>query len=121
MFCPAELRFGWIYIVSSLQPFIHCLQSQNRCSPHISVNLASRTKNNQLLFLKLSHRNHIYLDMAIKTILRFETLFKWLETTRIDPNHPDIFHVVRACRDMCYAVHAERIRKLKALGLIAHN
>ena len=42
-------------------------------------------------------------------------------STRIDPNHPDIFHVVRACRDMCYAVHAERIRKLKALGLIAHN
>ena len=42
-------------------------------------------------------------------------------TTRIDPNHPDIFHVVRVCRDMCYAIHTERIRQLKALGLIVHN
>jgi hypothetical protein len=36
-------------------------------------------------------------------------------TTRIDPNHPDIFHVVRACPNMCYAIHAERIQKLKVL------
>ena len=39
-------------------------------------------------------------------------------TTRIDSNHPDI---VRVCRDMCYVIHAERLRKLIALGLILHN
>ena len=39
-------------------------------------------------------------------------------STRIDPNHPDIFHVIRVCRDMCYAIHAERIRKLKDLGFV---
>ena len=36
---------------------------------------------------------------------------------RIGSNHPGFIDVVRKCRDLCYAIHKDRIRKLKALGL----
>ena len=39
-------------------------------------------------------------------------------STRIDPNHPNISEVMRICRDLCHAIHTERIRRLKALGLV---
>ena len=41
-------------------------------------------------------------------------------TTRIDPNHINSFEVIRVCRDICYGIHKERIRKLRALGHIVH-
>ena len=37
---------------------------------------------------------------------------------RINPSHPDITAIVRTTRDVCFAIHTERIRKLKAIGLI---
>ena len=39
-------------------------------------------------------------------------------STRIDPNHPKINEVIRTCRDICHAMHTDRIRRLKALGLL---
>ena len=39
-------------------------------------------------------------------------------TTRIDHNHKNCFEVIRVCRDICYGIHQERIRKLKDLGHI---
>ena len=38
--------------------------------------------------------------------------------TRIDRNHPDVHLVVRTCRDFCYAIHTDRVRLLKSLGLM---
>ena len=35
---------------------------------------------------------------------------------RIQNTHPDICFIVKACGDLCHAVHKERLRLLKALG-----
>ena len=40
-------------------------------------------------------------------------------STRIDPNHPDIIHITRICRSICYGILCERMRKVKTCGLIA--
>ena len=34
------------------------------------------------------------------------------------PNHSDIIHITRICRNMCYGINCERMRKLKTCGLI---
>ena len=41
--------------------------------------------------------------------------------TRIDPNHRNCHEVIRICRDICYGIHKERIRKLRDLGHVAHD
>ena len=41
--------------------------------------------------------------------------------TRIDPNHRKCFEVIRVCRDICYGIHKERIRKLRGFGHIVHE
>ena len=39
--------------------------------------------------------------------------------TRINPCHPDIKHIVRSSREFCFAIHKERVRQLKTLGLMS--
>ena len=37
---------------------------------------------------------------------------------RIDPNHPNITNIIRICRNMCHAIHQDRMKQLKAMGLL---
>ena len=37
---------------------------------------------------------------------------------RIAPNIPEAIHILRICRNMCFAIHCERIRQLKIRGFI---
>ena len=80
--------------------------TRNRVLPELLNTLASHFPNNSIL----SSPNQTHLTQLILD----PTSLNLPVTIRIDPAHPALTLVLTMCRNMCYAIHKDRIRKINS-------
>ena len=81
--------------------------TRNLAVPELLNTLASHFPNNSIL----SSPNQTHLTQLILD----PTSLNLPVTIRIDPAHPALTLVLTMCRNMCYAIHKDRIRKINSL------
>ena len=87
--------------------------TRNRLMPDLLNTVHKFFPNNKIL----EHTDHLTLTQFILdcSSLNLPSLI------RIEPSHTEIVQVVRISHDLCFAIHTERVRQLKNMGLLNRN
>ena len=83
--------------------------TRNRILPDLLNSISLFSPENDILV----HPNHTHMTQLILD----PTSLNLPMSIRISPDHPAFHQVVSICRNLCFAIHKERTRKLKTLAI----
>ena len=83
--------------------------TRTRYTPDILNTISRHFPSNSIL--ETSNHTHLTQIILDPTSLNLPL------SMRISPDHPDLPKVLSVCRNLCYAIHRDRSRQLKSLGI----